>query len=109
MSQLGQPAAKTAALVFDLTAAEFNALSAGGRKDLLHRPQAVFRYAGGLYTSNGSTLVRAEGVPVAAAIDTAGKLAGLKGPDGIDFLVVANTAPVNGDGRPDGTIYIQTT
>ena len=39
---------------------------------------------------------------------TTGAVVGLVGPSGSDFLVVSSSAPNNADGRPDGTIYIQT-
>lgn len=41
------------------------------------------------------------------ATDASGNVTGLVGPDG-DFLVVSSYAPSDSDGRPDGTIYIQT-
>lgn len=41
------------------------------------------------------------------ATDASGNVTGLVGPDG-DFLVVSSSAPSDSDGRPDGTIYIQT-
>jgi hypothetical protein len=40
--------------------------------------------------------------------DSSGAITGLMGPDGKQFLVVSSSAPSNSDGRPDGTIYIQT-
>lgn len=39
---------------------------------------------------------------------TTGAVTGLVGPSGSDFLVVSSNAPNNADGRPNGTIYIQT-
>jgi len=48
------------------------------------------------------------GIPATLATDPlTGEVTRLVGPTG-DFLVVSSTAPSNGDGRPNGTIYIQT-
>lgn len=47
--------------------------------------------------------------PAALALDPAtGAPVGLVGPSGSDFIVVSEDAPSDADGRPDGTIYIQT-
>jgi len=40
--------------------------------------------------------------------DSNGVATGLIGPQGKDFLVISALLPVDADGRPDGTIYIQT-
>lgn len=37
-----------------------------------------------------------------------GAVTGLVGPSGSDFLVVSSSTPNNADGRPNGTVYIQT-
>lgn len=47
--------------------------------------------------------------PASLSLDpTTGAVTGLVGPSGSDFLVVSSSAPSDSDGRPDGTIYIQT-
>lgn len=47
-------------------------------------------------------------VPQFSLDPTTGAVTGLVGPSGSDFLVVSSSAPNNADGRPNGTIYIQT-
>lgn len=55
---------------------------------------------------NTGTITR--GATAVAKVDEAGKTVGIVGRDGKDFLVVSADAPSDDDGRPDGTIYIQT-
>ena len=42
------------------------------------------------------------------SVNSLGAVVGLVSPTGNDFLVVSSAAPINSDGRADGTIYIQT-
>jgi hypothetical protein len=50
----------------------------------------------------------AQRYPAQVEVDASGSILGLAQPNGGRFLVVSTVAPINADGRPDGTIYIQT-
>jgi hypothetical protein len=46
--------------------------------------------------------------PAQVELTASGSFVGIAGPDGRRVLVVSSSAPSNSDGRPDGTIYVQT-
>lgn len=46
--------------------------------------------------------------PAQVEMDASGAIVGLAHPDGRRILVISSAPPNNNDGRPDGTIYIQT-
>jgi hypothetical protein len=47
-------------------------------------------------------------MPAQVEMDPSGAIIGLAHVDGRRILVIAAAAPVNADGRADGTIYVQT-
>lgn len=49
-----------------------------------------------------------KGAVAVVKVDGTGNPVGVIGKDGNDFIVISQIAPINADGRPDGTIYIQT-
>jgi hypothetical protein len=109
MSEFNNPATNTSVVTFDITAAELVGANKGQRPDLINRPGGIYRTPDGkLYSSQNGQLLAANNLTLTAAYDPlTGGVTGIVGPTG-DFLVVASTAPSNADGRPNGTIYIQT-
>lgn len=67
-----------------------------------------FQDLDGSVTIQDNTGAITRGGTAVAKVDGTGKTVGIVGKDGVDFLVVSAIDPVNTDGRPDGTIYIQT-
>lgn len=48
----------------------------------------------------GGPALTSTGTPATAVV--------IKREDGSDLIVISDSSPANGDGRPDGTVYIQT-
>lgn len=53
-------------------------------------------------------ILPAQRYPALVEIDPTGTVIGIAQPNGGRFLVISAVAPNNADGRPDGSIYIQT-
>ena len=101
MTEQIEQAARTAGRTFNISLAELAGANAGQRNDLLALNQAVYRVPDGtLYTSTGSQLVLAQGLPVMAGTNpltggigfSCGPLSGVIGQQNTQVVAPADTA-----------------
>ena len=104
MSEFNVPYSRASLTTIDITAADLNGANRGQRPDLISSEYTYRVQPGGaLYQSNGTILE-----PATLVVTYKDNVIQANNVTISPTIVVSSSPPNNADGRPDGTIYIQT-